>query len=45
MNVSNIRQNNVNYVEIMFMLRDETIEIYLSVPQYARGRPLSDSLK
>ena len=29
----------------MFMLRDETIEIYLSVPQYARGRPLSDPLK
>ena len=33
------------YVEVMLMLCDETIEIYLSVPQCARGRPLSDPLK
>ena len=26
-------------------LRDETIEIYLSITQFARSRPLSDSLK
>ena len=28
-----------------FMLRDETIEIYLSITQCARSRPLSDPLK
>ena len=43
MNVSNLRRNNIKFV--LAKSRDEKIEIYLSVPQYARGRPLSDPLK
>ena len=30
---------------LRYKLRDETIEIYLSVTQCARSRPLSDPLK
>ena len=40
MNVLNFCRNNVNTA-----LANETIKIYLFVPQYARGRPLSGWLK
>ena len=44
MNVSNLSLNNVN-ISLANYVRNKTIEIYLSIPQCARGRSLLDPLK